>query len=160
MIFPVISVMQPWPYAMFHLGKDCENRSWRLPPRLVGVPVLIHAGKRLDKPGVDWLRNKGFRVPNDLPMGGIVGAVVFTGCTGSCKRVSEWAERGLMLQWWIGAARELPFHPYPGRLGFFSVDYPHPEGASFARENGADTGCALLARDAVETALSGNKVPS
>lgn len=49
MNFSVLSVMQPWPFAMFSLGKDVENRSWKLRQRYVGVPVLIHAGKKRDE---------------------------------------------------------------------------------------------------------------
>lgn len=135
MIFPTLSVQQPWPHAMFNFGKDVENRSWKLPQRYVGVPVLIHAGKRLDKPGRARLETDcGYYIPDKLPSGGIVGAVIFTGFTGYCGPDSTWAEKGLCLQWWIGAARALPFYPCPGRLGFFDVDYPHPEGKAFYDE--------------------------
>lgn len=121
MILPAISIMQPWPYAIFHLGKDCENRSWKLPKRFVGVPVLIHAGKTVDMLACAYLeRDRDCCIPTrkNLPKGGIVGVVQFTGFTGCCGPDSEWAEKGLCLQWWIGAARELPFHPCKGRLVF------------------------------------------
>lgn len=125
MILPAISVMQPWPYAIFHLGKDFENRSWRLPPQYVGVPVLIHAGKKVDKPGLEYLElEMGFAIPDNLPLGGIVGFAVFTVQCGR-HRTSEWAAEGLY-NWPIVASGELPCHPCKGTLGFFKVSYPHP----------------------------------
>ena len=125
MILPAISVMQPWPYAIFRLGKDFENRSWRLPPQYDGVPVLIHAGKKVDKPGLEYLElEAGYAIPRDLPRGGIVGFAVFTVQCGR-RRTSDWAAHGLH-NWPIVASGELPFHPCKGSLGFFKVSYPHP----------------------------------
>lgn len=125
MILPTISIMQPWPYAIFHLGKDFENRSWRLPPQYDGVPVLIHTGKKVDKPGLMYLNlEAGFTIPSDLPLGGIVGFAVFTIQCGQ-RRTSDWAAHGLH-NWPIVASGELPFHPCKGSLGFFKVSYPHP----------------------------------
>ena len=125
MILPAISIMQPWPYAIFHLGKDCENRSWRLPPQYDGVPVLIHAGKREDAAGDMYLRYElGFAIPANLPLGGIVGFAVFA-VQGGQRKTSDWAAQGLY-NWPIVTSGELPFHPCKGSLGFFKVDYPHP----------------------------------
>lgn len=138
MIFPAISIMQPWPWAILNLGKNCENRSWRLPKHLVGVPVLIHAGKSVDTQAITHLkRERDCCIPprKRLPTGGIVGAMIFTGCTGSIGPDSEWAEKGLRLQWWIGAAKNMPFYPCRGHLGFFRVDYPYPEGEAFWRDH-------------------------
>ena len=124
MNLPTISIMQPWPYAIFRLGKDFENRSWRLPPQYNGVPVLIHAGKKMDKTGLEYLETEaGFIIPDDLTCGGIVGFAVFTVQCGQ-RRHSDWAAQGLY-NWPIAASGELPFHPCKGSLGFFKVDYPH-----------------------------------
>lgn len=128
MIFPAISIQQPWPFAILNMGKDVENRSWKLPKRFAGVPVLIHAGKTVDMLACARLeRERDCRIParEKLAKGGIVGVMTFTGFTGCCGPDSEWAEKGLFLQWWIGAVKELPFYPCKGRLGFFSVDYPY-----------------------------------
>ena len=128
MILPAISIMQPWPYAIFRLGKDFENRSWRLPPQYDGVPVLIHAGKKVDKSGLEYLDRMtvrgGLFAPGELLLGGIVGFAVFSIQCGQ-KRFSDWAAQGLH-NWPIVASGELPFHPCKGRLGFFKVSYPHP----------------------------------
>lgn len=35
----------PWAYAITHLGKRVENRTWRPPPALQGQRIAIHAGK-------------------------------------------------------------------------------------------------------------------
>lgn len=123
MILPVISIMQPWPHAIFHLGKDVENRSWRLPPQYDGVPVLIHAGKKLDKAGCLYLEQEaGVTIPNGLQRGGIVGFAVFSLQCGQ-RRLSDWAA-GLH-NWPIMTSGELTFHPCKGSLGFFRVNYPH-----------------------------------
>jgi hypothetical protein len=125
MILPAISIMQPWPHAILCLGKNFENRSWRLPPKYDGVPVLIHAGKRVDKPGLIYLeREAGYTIPSDLPLAGIVGFAVFTVQCGQ-RRTSDWAVQGLC-NWPIVASGELPFHPCKGSLGFFKVSYPYP----------------------------------
>jgi hypothetical protein len=123
-IHPALSIMQPWPYAIFHLGKDFENRNWRLPPQYDGVPVLIHAGKKMDKAGLMYLKQEaGFAIPDEFQVGGIVGFAVFTIQCGE-KRLSDWAEQGLY-NWPIVEAGELPFYPCKGSLGFFRVSYPY-----------------------------------
>jgi hypothetical protein len=42
-----LTLIRPWAYAIAHLGKTIENRSWAcpLPP---GSIILIHAGQRWD----------------------------------------------------------------------------------------------------------------
>jgi len=132
MILPAISIMQPWPYAIFHLDKDVENRSWRLPSQYDGVPVLIHAGKRRDRYGDIYLRGElgsDFPFPTDLPLGGIVGFAVFRMLGGSrIGPIETQSHRWSAIDkwnWHILASGELPFHPCKGQLGFFKVDYPH-----------------------------------
>ncbi|MCG6204177.1 ASCH domain-containing protein [Rhodopseudomonas sp. HC1] len=41
-----LSVRQPWPWCIFHVGKDIENRSWRT--RFRGR-LLIHASKGMTR---------------------------------------------------------------------------------------------------------------
>lgn len=38
-----------WAYAVAHLGKDIENRSWPLPAELHGQRIAIHAGAQRTK---------------------------------------------------------------------------------------------------------------
>lgn len=147
MIFPTISIMQPWAWAILNLGKNCENRSWKLPKHLIGVPVLIHAGKSVDRFACVRLEREhdcGIPPGKKLLRGGIVGAAIFTGCTGGIGPDSEWAEKGLRLQWWIGAARNLPFYPCRGHLSFFRVDYPYAEGEAFWRDNAYGVAAELV----------------
>lgn len=39
-----ITLWPEWAYAIWKLGKDGENRTWRLWDSLIGQPVAIHAG--------------------------------------------------------------------------------------------------------------------
>lgn len=126
MILPAISIRQPWAWAILYAGKDIENRSWR--PRstcILGKPVLLHAGTKVDHDAIQRLQNAGFAVPDDLPVGGIVGLVEF--CSWSPSSCSLWAERGL-IHWEISRAKPLQFFPCPGQLRFFSAYYPHDLG--------------------------------
>jgi hypothetical protein len=43
-----LTLHQPWAYAVAHLGKDIENRTWRPPAALTGQRVAIHAAKQWD----------------------------------------------------------------------------------------------------------------
>ena len=81
MILPAVSIRQPWPHAIFHFGKDTENRSWLLPEKFWGRTILLHTGKELDEPGYHWLLEAGYPLPpaKDLQKGGIIGAVIFSG---------------------------------------------------------------------------------
>ena len=55
-----ITLHRPWPYAIAHMGKDIENRTWKahLKP---GDWLAIHAGRSYDFSAEDWLRD---RFPN------------------------------------------------------------------------------------------------
>jgi hypothetical protein len=126
MILPAISIRQPWAWAILHAGKDCENRTWGMPDHYINTPILIHASKRIDKEAVIHLLRLGFKVPEKMEIGGIVGVTEFsmTGFCGSCK----WADFDNDMHHWIierERTKPLPFFPCPGRLGFFRVDYPH-----------------------------------
>ena len=127
MIYPVISIRQPWAWAILNAGKDVENRTWCLPRQYVNTPVLIHAGKNVDKDAVDFLACIGLMMfeqpmPDTYQTGGIVGALIFQG--EGTNRFSSWREEGLN-HWAIERAWPVPFHPCKGQLGFFRVDYPH-----------------------------------
>jgi hypothetical protein len=89
---PCISIQQPWAWAIFHLGKDVENRSWQ-PPRL--GHFYIHASKTYNHAAAAWIE-KTFGVrppgPDDLPMGAIIGSVEVVGCIQDSA--SPWAIAG------------------------------------------------------------------
>jgi len=44
-----LTLVRPWPYAIFWLGKDIENRTWPTPEQILGKKIAIHAGKRFEK---------------------------------------------------------------------------------------------------------------
>ena len=118
-----LSIRQPWAWAILHAGKDVENRSWALPKYIVGLPVLLHAGLRQDRParqGIEF--EAGVDIPATLPFGGVVGLIKFGAMAG--QSLSPWADPRLN-HWPIIKATALPFFPCKGRLGFFEVDYPH-----------------------------------
>lgn len=58
-----ISLWPEWAYAVAHLGKNGENRTWPLPKARVGKPLLICAGMRpiLNPSGVPYLLRGGRR---------------------------------------------------------------------------------------------------
>ena len=124
MIYPALSIRQPWPWAMLHADKDVENRSWHLPLKYIGVPVLIHASKSVDHGALELVAEiAGESVPDSLPTGGIVGAMVFEGENNYRATFSPW--RFADNNWWaIERAWALPFHPCKGRQRFFEVEYP------------------------------------
>ncbi len=79
-LLKVITLHRPWAYAVEHLGKDIENRSWKcpLPP---GSLIAIHAGLKYDKQGADWIQKLGLDCPPDGAEhpGGIVAIARFEG---------------------------------------------------------------------------------
>lgn len=48
-----LTIRQPWPFAIFHLGKDVENRTWQTDYR---GPLLIHAGSTFNQIQVQVVR--------------------------------------------------------------------------------------------------------
>jgi hypothetical protein len=91
-----LSVKAPWPWAMFHAGKDVENRTWTLPRRFWNQLVLIHSGKVADDIEAWWFIREvsGLRPPEDLPLGALVGVARFT------KDITTWI--GDPSPWFIG----------------------------------------------------------
>ena len=74
-MIPVLSVHQPWAWAIFHAGKNIENRSWTTSYR---GPLMIHAAKTTatyDKAhSLPWTPSQ-LPPRNELPFGAIVGCV-------------------------------------------------------------------------------------
>lgn len=75
-----ITLHQPWAYAIAHAGKDIENRIWKPPASVVGCRIAIHAGKVLDRDGLDELQDRAIRPTSDeLVRGAIVAVATLTG---------------------------------------------------------------------------------
>ena len=48
MVFPVLSVHQPYALMLVEGKKEFEYRTWKLPQKYVGQRIFIHAGKTLE----------------------------------------------------------------------------------------------------------------
>ena len=115
-----LSVRQPWAWLIVNGYKDIENRSW--PTKFRGR-VYVHAGMRVvpeDFPAQRaYIRESGIMIPENLPLGSIVGEITITDCSDFLDSPWFCGPYGFVL------AEPLVFHnpiPYRGRLGFFRVD--------------------------------------
>ena len=106
-----LSIRQPWAHRILREGKDVENRSW--PTRFLG-PVLIHAGKGVDREDHDEVMRLG------LPTGGIVGVMEIVDCVDHMDSPWFFGPWGFVIR----NARPLPFMPCRGALGFFRPVLP------------------------------------
>lgn len=114
--------MPPWPYAIMHLGKCIENRSWRTNYK---GPLLIHASKNWDRTGYNFIRNKlrlSCPPKGDHVFGALVGKTEILDCV-------SWIMGPEHVKWFFGPygfllgkskALERPV-PYLGKLGLFDV---------------------------------------
>jgi len=120
MSYKAISVNQPWAWAIVHGYKPVENRNW---PTQFRGEVLIHAGKKFDDEGYEFLKKMlpTANIPKkeDFFRGGIVGIAYITDCVKEME--SEW----FFGEWGFVLADARPCHPKicKGSLGFFEPDY-------------------------------------
>lgn len=70
----VLTIKQPWATLIMQQDKRYEFRSWKTNYR---GEFLIHAGKGLDKDAAKRLKKY---LPEELPMGMILGKVTITDC--------------------------------------------------------------------------------
>lgn len=119
---PCISIRQPWAGLILVGGKDIENRTWRCPAKALGKTILIHAGKAGDYESAPDCLGLRAKHPDAFRPGGVVGMVTIKDCVRNYR--SPWAMDGHW-HWVLADARPLPFHPCPGLLGIFKVEYPH-----------------------------------
>jgi hypothetical protein len=73
----ILTIHNPYAWAIFHAGKDIENRSKRISDRQLGR-VLIHSGlsHKSRKAGIPTTKT----MPDDFPFGAIVGSVNIVDC--------------------------------------------------------------------------------
>jgi ASCH domain len=85
----VLSVKQPWAWAIVTGRKRVENRSWSTPYR---GTVYIHASGTPDPRGVAWFSKHKIKVPRALPTGAIVGTCELVGIVGrkQGQRFGKW----------------------------------------------------------------------
>jgi len=125
MILKALSVRAPWSWALIHAKKDFENRP--RPWRSHTGPLLIHASgtaSRADyEAACDTIEALSGRRPPAFALvvrGGIVGAVLLTGCAEPLEQDDGWrcaGEYGLRVESPIA----LPFRPIKGSLAPFPV---------------------------------------
>lgn len=125
-----ISIQNPWSYLIARGMKDVENRSRKTSFR---GPVAIHAGRIFDRDARQDLIDNRHPVTgedhffiNGLPKdfmdmasghfnGGIIGVAEVVDCV--TEHPSPWFQGPY--GYVISNAREVPFIPSPGELGFF-----------------------------------------
>jgi hypothetical protein len=116
-----LSIKQPWAWLIANDFKDIQHRDWRYPPKFRG-PFLIHAGKRpaiLDDRFIKLCHRRRIEIPEDLPLGGIVGQAEIVDVVTASRSPWFFGPLGFVLK----NARPLPFMPRRGQLGFFDVDH-------------------------------------
>ena len=71
-----ITLHRPWAYAVADLGKSIENRTWPC-PLTPGSLIAIHAGKRWDQSGADWIESVGLGMvpPKDEHPDSVITAI-------------------------------------------------------------------------------------
>lgn len=123
---PVLSVRQPWPFAIFHGGKDVENRPRRSHHR---GPLLIHSSASITREEAedfrDFINDRGLRGSwcagrnaMELPTGVILGVVDMVDCVEASDS-----------PWFMGKFGYVLANPRPfatpiaakGALGFWRV---------------------------------------
>lgn len=104
----VLTLKQPWAWAVFFAGKDVENRSILTTHR---GATYIHAGRKVDSDGLELLRQLGITPPEHFAHGVILGSVDLFGCITDSHSV--WAMPG---KWhWLMREPELLPEPIPHR---------------------------------------------
>ncbi len=137
----ILTVKQPWAWAILHAGKNVENRVRNLAGEYRG-PVAIHAGKAFDDAGWDHpvlgpMLDEALRQGDEIEFtpAAIIGVVDLTDVHDQCwtgyedragetheEWCSPWAEPEVQ-HLVIANARPLPEPiPYTGALGLRHLD--------------------------------------
>lgn len=116
-----LSIQQPWAWLIVNGYKGPENRTWCTSER---GERLIHAGKKVDVEGYEWVRETFPDIPlpplATLERGGIVGQANLTDCVTSMDDRFFFGPFGFVFE----DPKPLPFRPLRGQLGFFDVPDP------------------------------------
>lgn len=109
----VLTVKQPWAWAIIHAGKNIENRGWRTRYR---GPLAIHAGARMHT--YTEMPHRAPPVPDDLVFSAIIGMVDLVDVVEASR--SKWFEGEF--GWVLRNPRPLR-RPIPcgGRLGLWTL---------------------------------------
>ncbi|MFJ2630910.1 hypothetical protein ACIO6U_02960 [Streptomyces sp. NPDC087422] len=117
-----ITIRQPYADAIVQsspMPKRIENRSWPLPARYVGVPVLLHSAAAPERHPIlpdAWAIPTLYGDRADQ-LGAILARVTFTGChmagDGCDERCADWGHRQVF-HWDIANVTPLP-SPVPAK---------------------------------------------
>jgi hypothetical protein len=107
-----LSVREPWATALFKLGKNVENRTWRVNYR---GPLAIHVSRTVD---MDALRDLKLTMRELFPLGCVVGYVELFDIVNASR--SRWA-RADAWHWRIRNPVRIGPVPVRGRVGLFRV---------------------------------------
>jgi hypothetical protein len=115
------TVHRPWAWAIAHAGKDVENRNWKhhFAP---GTPIAIHAGKKWDAEGAEWISAAlDIAVPPEPEHPtGVVAVAKLGECLELATSTSPWAIGEYC--WQLTAVRALPTPiAQRGKQGIFSL---------------------------------------
>jgi hypothetical protein len=132
MIIKAVSIKQPWANLIAYGLKDIESRTWQTNYR---GPLAIHASKKVDQAGVEWL--KGYFLPDEInkfekSRGAIIGIC-------NLKNIYRYSSERAFLDhfdrhfvplnamvkygWELSNITPLDFPiPYRGALGLFEID--------------------------------------
>lgn len=129
----VLSVRQPWAWALIHGGKDVENRNW---PTSYRGQLAIHAGKQFDFTKAEWRDcsagsyGRGLQMmarrynEQDTPiLGAIIGIVEVYDCIPDNHCDSKWKACGEGFFCWLVRNPRALREPIllKGQLGLFDV---------------------------------------
>lgn len=127
-----LTLKQPWATAIITLGKDVENRCWKVPGEIVGQRIAIHAGLGWDDRAGELLSLRR----DDVSRGALIGSVHIKGfavpqqrkCVGLTSEEleivlsSRWAEPDSEFWWYVVEPCALA-EPIPcrGMLGLWKL---------------------------------------
>jgi hypothetical protein len=109
-----LSIQQPWAWLIVNGYKAVENRDW--PTKMRGW-IWIHAGKKIDAEGYQWVRENfpDIPLPTGFDIGGIVGRARLVDCVTEMDSPWFFGRYGFVVE----DAEPQPLAPCRGKLGFF-----------------------------------------
>lgn len=112
---PVLTVRQPWAFLIMAGHKDVENRTWRTAHR---GRIAIHAARNVDLSGYEMAERLGLEVPDDLPVGMVLGTVRLRFVVDDSE--SPWATPGCW-HWCLESPRAVRPFPARGQMGLWKI---------------------------------------
>lgn len=119
-----LSIRPPWAWAMLHLGKRIENRTWDTRHR---GPILIHAGKSVTADDYEYMirhcSRMGMKPPAkaDFLKGGIVARANLVDIVEKSR--DPWFVKGCF-GWVLEDLEPVDFFPVNGKLGLYETPWP------------------------------------